>query len=225
MLQQEGKASTYSISADPNHNRKKMEVSIRSIHESSAMDSFSRWKLKFWNSKKNHNISNQHQHDASHGVNDQENNCRRNDVKPQYHIHNNGNLNHTYYNNNSPVLRELFRPVLFILSSLYGDRFITWSMSATYIKYLGVVIMHFMSQIFFFSILVMSITDAFPECISSGRLHMSDSFVLSWTTYSTVGYGHISPSISPQVVRIKYYNFGLICFVLDTCELIPPYLL
>ena len=37
----------------------------------------------------------------------------------------------------------------------------------------------------------------FLTMLSTNQYKPMDAFVLSWTTYTTVGYGHISPSIDP----------------------------
>jgi len=114
-------------------------------------------------------------------------------------------------------------PFTVFFDLMYGQRFITWSMmeSTSYLTYLSLIILHFFGHMVFFMILVMICTKLEPKCIrcvilylrqlficylfiimflmmlSTDQYKPMDAFVLSWTTYTTVGYGHISPSIDP----------------------------
>ena len=114
-------------------------------------------------------------------------------------------------------------PFTLFFDLMYGQRFITWSMmeSTSYLTYLSLIILHFFGHMVFFMILVMICTKLEPKCIrcvilflrqlficylfiimfltmfSTNQYKPMDAFVLSWTTYTTVGYGHISPSIDP----------------------------
>ena len=102
-------------------------------------------------------------------------------------------------------LRNLLTLIQISCHYLYGDGFVNWAMNVSNFVYLFVILLHFFAQICLFSFITMCILYVYPECIhnnGNGPLKQRDAFVLSWTTYSTVGYGHIAPSVDPLHVSL-----------------------
>lgn len=182
------------VNIDDDDNARSFQVCIRPKLESIAMDWFSRWKLKIASKCcQGGGVTNE----------DEDEDC--NNMQPeQFRIWKDTQYSlvgqHQYFSATVNTVHDLLRPLGMLLSLLYGDMFISWAMSVSYWKYLVVIIAQFLSQICFFTFLLYLWTIYYPECISSETSNTRDAFVLSWTTYSTVGYGHISPSISPTVV-------------------------
>ncbi len=83
---------------------------------------------------------------------------------------------------------------------------IHWMLSTNFLSFFIFSCIVFITSTFVFALIIMAITFVEPKCVTSNIFESSsefpagfnDAFSLSWTTFSTVGYGVISPSTSTK---------------------------
>ena len=90
---------------------------------------------------------------------------------------------------------------LFSINEKINDEIISsldWCFRSSFAKLIGVFILVFFGFAVFFALLIWIASDSYPECLSTKKdeSYWQDSFALSWTTFSTVGYGHIYPALA-----------------------------
>ena len=75
---------------------------------------------------------------------------------------------------------------------------IEWVFQTTFLNLIGLFIIFFFGWVCFFALLIWIASSSLPECLSTAKdaAYWQDSFALSWTTFSTVGYGHIYPALA-----------------------------
>ena len=99
--------------------------------------------------------------------------------------------------------------------------YFSWSFRTSYVTLFGVFALFYYGLILLFSVLFYGIASIYPECINSagqiigegeGARKFGDCFQLSWTTFSTVGYGVIFPATgaSDFMVRVFHILFAFI---------------
>ena len=72
-----------------------------------------------------------------------------------------------------------------------------WAFSASFFSVLAWLMFVYVFLNIVFALLIFWSTCIFPACINTHRSTWQDAFALSWTTFSTVGYGHIHPAVNP----------------------------
>lgn len=85
-------------------------------------------------------------------------------------------------------------------SSIYNH--LTWSFRASFLGYMVVALIQYMVIIVFFAGLIMLLSHFWPSCTYPRLAEVHDFmgiFALSWTTYSTVGYGNSYPEVGQSV--------------------------
>jgi len=93
-----------------------------------------------------------------------------------------------------------------VVSNKFTANLIHWMLKTSFANYFLFCISGFFVLTFIFALIIMGLAALNPKCVTSnvfeyvgeGRFSagMNDAWQLSWTTFSTVGYGMISPSTS-----------------------------
>ena len=102
---------------------------------------------------------------------------------------------------------------------------INWMLRANFSTFFGFSMLLFIILTFIFALVIMAFASLEPRCVTSSTFQANRGFIplfidawnLSWTTFSTVGYGNISPSTSMIFVEDmdKYKQSGN-CFLMGT---------
>ena len=93
------------------------------------------------------------------------------------------------------------------------SHFLSWAFRSSFIHVLSVFLVVYGVLIVFFSALILLDGRLQPNCIGpkdilddnhQGRMLFVDAFALSWTTFSTVGYGNIHPALNAKCGFIAF---------------------
>jgi len=85
--------------------------------------------------------------------------------------------------------------------------YLHWTFRASFTVLFFAFIAKFMILILIFSGFIALANVLQPTCITPGIGNFSDIFALSWTTFTTVGYGNIYPSLSHQETEAGHCTF------------------
>ena len=86
--------------------------------------------------------------------------------------------------------------------------FLEWTFITTFPRLIFLFIILFFMWVILFATLMWISTEYYPSCIAGGESFWQDAFALSWTTFSTVGYGHIYPTLAGDDSRKKFIECG-----------------
>ena len=73
-----------------------------------------------------------------------------------------------------------------------------WTFTTSFQMLMFMFVVTYTSWVIFFAYLIWLSTSVNPQCISSNKHYWQDAFALSWTTFSTVGYGHVYPTLAEK---------------------------
>lgn len=90
---------------------------------------------------------------------------------------------------------------IFNINKLINDSIIfglEWIFQATFPTVIFFFIVCFFGWVCLFALVLWIVSERLPQCLSTEKEHAywQDAFALSWTTFSTVGYGHIYPALA-----------------------------
>jgi hypothetical protein len=96
------------------------------------------------------------------------------------------------------------------------SRYISWTYRTSYLLLFGAFGIFYFGSILFFAVLYLWFVQTHPDCVTSagvpideGKAVFSDCFHLSWTTFSTVGYGIIYPATGAENYEVSQVCVGL----------------
>ncbi|KAL7432653.1 hypothetical protein ACHAXM_003213 [Skeletonema potamos] len=96
------------------------------------------------------------------------------------------------------------------------SRYISWTFQTSYLFLFGAFGIFYFGSILFFALLYLWFALHHPDCVTSagvpineGQDMFSDCFHLSWTTFSTVGYGLIYPATGAESYTVSQVCVGL----------------
>jgi len=73
-----------------------------------------------------------------------------------------------------------------------------WTFTTSFQMLICMFVVAYTTWVVSFAYLIWLSTSVNPQCISSNKHYWQDAFALSWTTFSTVGYGHVYPTLAEK---------------------------